>query len=227
MRIKILSTTLCSLILAASTSVFAQVEQVTSVTVTNQDALIATISQYQETGESEMQSVTLLTHMMDGTDPSTHTIVALYDNLEDLESTLDGRTSSAAWGTLLRSFPTSATANSSLLAIQRRSFGDDSWSEGDYLSAVLLQGSDPAFLAAIDDWESTSEVDNPGMIRVMRLRGATGASHAVLISSSSYEDLINFQEEVEYSDAFATLQAAQAATPITTLYYRVTKIWNP
>lgn len=228
MKNRILSTTLCSVILFAGTCAFAQVEQVTDITVTDQDALIATISQYHQSGESEMQSVTLLSHMMDGTDPSTHTIVALYDNLEDLESTMDGRVDSASWSSLMRSFPSSATANSSLLAIQRRSFGDDAWSEGDYLSAVLLQArSDSTFMAVIDEWERTNRVEIPGMMRVMRLRGATGATHVVLLTSPSFEELINFQEEVEQSNAFAAMQRAEAAVPVTTIYYKVVNIWNP
>lgn len=226
MKKALLSTTLSSVILFTGAAAQAQVEQVVSITSSNQPALIATIEQYQQSGESEAQSVSLMVHMHDGADPSTHTVVSLYDDLEDLENTLDGRVGSAAWANLGRSFRSSASVTSNMLAIQRRNWGDEFWGEGDYLVAVLVRAtSDVAFLAAMDELMSANRVDIPGMIRVMRLRGGPG-SHAVLMSASSYEDLVTFQEGIEASAPFATMQQAAAAAPLGATYYKVVKLWD-
>lgn len=225
MKNAILNTALVSLFLFASSSTFAQVEQVTSIISHDQQALIATIEQYRQSDESKARSTTLAAHMHDGADPSTHTVVNLYDDLGDLEDTLDSRVGSAAWANLIRSFTSSASVTSSALAIQRRNWGDEFWSEGDYLVAVLVAGANGPFLAAMDELMSTSRVEIPGMIRVMRLRGAP-ASHAVLMSASSYEDLINFQEEMESSAAFANMQSTGAATHVASTYYRIVKLWE-
>ena len=210
-----------------SSSAYAQVEQVTELTVTDSRAMVATIDQYVASGEVEAQSVNLLAHIHDGVNPSTHTVVAIYDDLETMESGMEERLASAAWATLLRSTASISTANSTALAIQLRTWGDNAWDESGYLAAVLVNAADNAsWLAAMDAWNRTNNVENPGMIRIVKLRGAP-ANHAVLIASSSYADLINFMESVEASDEFATLRGAAEAQVVGTTYYRVVKVWNP
>jgi hypothetical protein len=208
-------------------SVCAQVEQVTDLTVTDPRGMVATIDQYVASGEVDAQSVTLLAHIHDGVDPSTHTVVAIYDDLEAMEGDMEERQVSANWGTLLRSTASISTANSTALAIQLRTWGDNAWDESGYLAAVLVNVADNAsWLAAMDAWNRTNNIENPGMVRIVKLRGAP-ANHAVLIASSSYADLINFMEAVEASDEFATLRGAAEAQVIGTTYYRVVKVWHP
>ena len=208
-------------------SAYAEVEQVTALTVTDARAMIATIDQYQASIENNAQSVSLLAHIHDGVDPSTHTVVAIYDDLEAMESAMEGRIGSAAWATLLRSTASISTANSSALAIQKRTWGDNAWEEGGYLAAVLVNAANSAsWLAAMDAWNRSNKVENPGMVRIVKLRGAP-ANHAVLIAGSDYADVINFMESVEASDEFATLQGAAQAQVIASTYYRVVKVWNP
>ena len=208
-------------------SAYAQVEQVTDLTVTDPQAMIATIDQYIASGEVDAQSVNLLAHIHDGVDPSTHTVVAIYDDLEAMESDMEERPVSAAWATLLRSTASISTPNSTALAIQLRTWGDNAWEESGYLAAVLVNAVDNAsWLAAMDAWNRTSKIENPGMVRIVKLRGAP-ANHAVLISSSSYAELINFMEAVEASDEFATLQGAAEAQVVGATYYRVAKVWHP
>ena len=210
-----------------SSSAYAQVEQVTELTVTDSRAMVATIDQYVASGEVEAQSVNLLAHIHDGVNPSTHTVVAIYDDLETMESDMEERLASAAWATLLRSTASISTANSTALAIQLRTWGDNAWDESGYLAAVLVNAADNAsWLAAMDAWNRTNNVENPGMVRIVKLRGAP-TNHAVLIASSSYADLINFMEGVEASDEFATLRGAAEAQVVGTTYYRVVKVWNP
>ncbi len=210
-----------------SSSAYAQVEQVTELTVTDSRAMVATIDQYVASGEVDAQSVNLLAHIHDGVNPSTHTVVAIYDDLETMESDMEERLASAAWATLLRSTASISTANSTALAIQLRTWGDNAWDESGYLAAVLVNAADNAsWLAAMDAWNRTNNVENPGMVRIVKLRGAP-ANHAVLIASSSYADLINFMESVEASDEFATLRGAAEAQVVGTTYYRVVKVWNP
>ena len=125
MKKNLLGTFLILLLSFGSISVFAQVEQVTGLTVSDPAAMVATIDQYIASGETKAQSVTFLTHLHDGVDPTTHTIVAIYDKLETLESAMEARANSAAWATLLRSTASISKANSSLLAIQRRTLGQE------------------------------------------------------------------------------------------------------
>jgi hypothetical protein len=227
MNKKYMGTFLISLLAYCNLPAYAEVEQVTALTVSNPGAMIATIDQYQSSVENNAQSVSLLAHVHDGVDPSTHTVVAIYDDLESMESALEGRIGSAAWATLLRSTASISKANSSALAIQKRTWGDNSWEEGGYLAAVLVNAANSAsWLAAMDAWNSANKVDNPGMVRIVKLRGAP-ANHAVLIAGSDYVDVINFMEGVEASDEFAALQGAAEANVVGTTYYRVVKVWNP
>jgi len=210
-----------------SITAYAQVEQVTDLTVTDPQAMVATIDQYIASGEVDAQSVNLLAHIHDGVDPSTHTVVAIYDGLETMESDMEERLASSAWATLLRSTASISKANSTALAIQLRTWGDNAWSEGGYLAAVLVNAADNAsWLAAQDEWNRTNKIENPGMVRIVKLRGAPG-NHAVLIASSSYADLINFMEDVEASDEFATMRGAAEGQVVGVTYYRVVKVWHP
>jgi hypothetical protein len=227
MNKKNLGTFLALLTTFGSMSAYAQVEQVTALTVTNAGAMIATIDQYQASIENNAQSVSLLAHIHDGVDPSTHTVVVIYDDLEAMEGAMEERIGSAAWATLLRSTASISTANSSALAIQKRTWGDNAWEEGGYLAAVLVNAANSAsWLEAMDAWYRSNKVENPGMIRIVKMRGAP-ANHAVLIAGSDYADVINFMESVEASDEFATLQGAAQAQVVGSTYYRVVKVWNP
>jgi len=227
MNRKYLKTFLIPLLAFSSLSAFAQVEQVTALTVTNPGGFIATIDQYQASIENNAQSVTLLAHVHDGVDPSTHTIVAIYDDLDALESAMEGRMGSAAWATLIRSLASISTANSTALAMQKRTWGDNAWEEGGYLAAVMVNVTNSAsWLGAMDAWNRSNKVNNPGMVRIVKLRGAP-ANHAVLIAGSDYADVINFMENVEASKEFADLQGAAEAQVVGSTYYRVVKVWNP
>jgi len=224
---KLMGTFLVSLLTFCGISAHAQVEQVTALTVTDPAGLIATIDQYQASIDNNAQSVNLLVHIHDGVDSSTHTVVAIYDDLEAMESALEGRIGSAAWATLLRSLSGISTPNSTALAMQKRTWGDDSWEEGGYLAAVMVNAVNSAsWLAAMDAWNRSNKVRNPGMVRIVKLRGAP-ANHAVLIAGSGYADVINFMEGVEASDEFKTLQGAAESQIVGSTYYRVVKVWKP
>ena len=227
MKTTLLGTLLVLLASFGSISAHAQVEQVTELTVTNPGAMVATLDQYLASGGMSADSVTLLAHVHDGVNPATHTVVAIYDDLETLETAMEARPTSAAWATLLRSTASISQANSTALAIQKRTWGDDLWEAGGYLAAVMVNTADSAsWLAAMDEWNSDNKVRNPGMIRIVKLRGAP-ANHAVLVGASDYADLINFMEGVEASAEFATLRGAAEAQVIGTTYYRAVKVWNP
>ena len=206
----------------------AQVERVVGLTVSNPAGMIATIENYLAADEGDAQSVTLLQHLHDGMDPSTHTIVTIYDDLESMEDTMDVQANSAEWAATLRSTAAVAKVNGVSLALQRRTWGPDLWSEGDYLAAVLVDVQNGGeWLAAMDEWSNSSKVRRPGLVRVVRLRGGTPANHAVLIAASSYADLINYMEDVEVSAEFATLVGATTARIAGTTIYQVSKIWHP
>jgi len=118
-------------------------------------------------------------------------------------------------------------ANSTALAIRKRTWGDDLWEAGGYLAAVMVNVADSkSWLGAMDEWNRTNKMRNPGMIRIVKLRGAP-ANHAVLVGASDYADLINFLEGVEASAEFATLRGAAEAQVVGTTYYRAVKVWNP
>jgi hypothetical protein len=208
-------------------SASAQVEQVTSMTVSNPAAFMANIEFYLTSGEAQANSVTALRHLHDGVDPSTHTVVAIFDDLEDLESSMNRRAKSAAWAAVRRAGASISKVNSSALAIQRQTWGKNSWDEGDYLAAVLVNASDQAtWIAAVDEMMGSTKVKNPGMLRIVRLRGGP-SSHAVLLVASSYAELVTFMEQTEMSDEFATMQSASETRVVGTTIYKVAKVWNP
>ena len=208
-------------------SAAAQVEQVTSLTVNNPAGLIATLDDFIAVGEAQASSVTVLQHMIDGTDPSTHTIVAIFDDMEELESSMNRRATSKAWAAAQRSLSGQGTVNSSVLAIQRRTWGDDHWQEGNYLAAVMVMVSEaPKWMEAMEELNASREIRNPGMVRVVRLRGAP-ATHAVLIAAPTYAGLINFMEGTEMSDPFRKMREATESRTVGMQIYRVAKVWTP
>lgn len=120
-----------------------------------------------------------------------------------------------------------ATVNSSLLAIQRKTWGNDGWQEGDYLAAVLVSAGDgAAWIDAVDEMNRTTDVENPGMVRIVRLRGGP-AGYAALIVSPTYAGLIGYMESLEASDEFATMRASTETTVVGSTFYQVAKVWNP
>jgi len=218
---------LLAILIFSSSSAFAQVEQVTTMKVSNQAAMIANIDYYLASGEAQAQSVTVLRHLHDGVDPSTHTVVAIFDDLEALESSMDRRANSAAWAAVGRAGASISKITSSTLAIQRQTWGKSSWEAGDYLAAVLLNTSDQvAWIAAVDKMMGSIEFKNPEMFRIVRLRGGP-STHAVLIVASSYAELITFMEQLEMSDEFATMRGAAENKVVGTTIYQVAKVWNP
>jgi len=227
MKKKIWGFSLISILAMGSGSAFSQVEQVTGMTLTDPAAMIASLDQFLTAGEAKAQSITLLRHLHDGIDPSTHTVVAIFDDLETLEASMDSRATSAAWATFARSGAGYSTVHSSALAIQRQTWGNNSWNEGDYLAAVLINSQDgAAWIASVDEMMGSLKAKNPGMLRIVRLRGAP-ATHAVLIVSSSYAGLINYMEQVEASDDFDTMRAKVPNKVVGTTIYKVAKVWNP
>lgn len=218
---------LLSSLVCFTSGAYAQVEQVTSMTVSNPAAMVANIEHYLASGEAEAQSVTLLRHMHDGADPSTHTVVAIFDDLKTLEGSMNRRAQSAAWAAARRGAAAVTKANSSLLAIQRKTWGNDSWQEGDYLAAVLVNSRNgAAWIDATDEMNRTTDVENPGMMRIVRLRGGP-AGYAVLIVSPTYAGLIEYMESLEVSDEFATMRDKSETSVVGSVFYQVAKVWNP
>lgn len=218
---------LISFLVLGNGSAFAQVEQVTSMTVSNPAAMVANIDYFVATGEGMAQSVTMLRHLHDGTDPSTHTIVAIFDDLDVLEKSMNQRANSAAWATLGRAGASVSKINSSTLAIQRQTWGKDSWEAGNYLAAVMVNAPDEAtWISAVDTMMGSIKFKNPGMLRIVRLRGGP-ATNAVLLVASSYAELITFMERIETSDEFATMRGASNTKVVGTTIYKVAKVWNP
>ena len=227
MKKKFWGFSLVSVLALGSGSAFSQVEQVTTMTLTNPAALVASVDHFLTSGEAKAQSITLLRHMHDGGNPGTHTVVAIFDDLETLEASMDSRATSAAWASFARSGASYSTVHSSALAVQRQTWGDNAWNEGDYLAAVLINSPDgAAWIAAVDDMMGSIKVKNPGMFRIVRLRGAP-TTHAVLIASSSYAELINFMDQLEASDDFDKMRAKVPNKVVGTTIYKVAKIWNP
>ena len=218
---------LLSFLAFSSGSAFAQVEQVTSMTVSNPAAMVANIDYFVATGEGLAKSVTLLRHLHDGTDPSTHTVVAIFDDLDVLETSMNQRATSAAWAIFARAGASVSKVNSSSLAIQRQTWGKDSWEAGNYLAAVLVNATDEAtWIAAVDTMMGSIKFKNPGMLRIVRLRGGP-STNAVLLVASSYAELITFMERIESSDEFATMRGASNTNVVGTTIYKVAKVWNP
>jgi hypothetical protein len=224
---KYLGALIVALLAIASGTAAAQVERVTQITVSDPAGMIATIDQYVASGEGRAQSVTLLAHIHDGESDSTHTIVAIYENLEALESTMNEQASSAVWAATQRAAASVSKANSTALAIQRKTWGQDAWKEGDYLAAVMVNAADATrWYESMDEMMRTSKVKNPGMVRIVRLRGGP-ASHAVLLVAPTYAGLINYMENTEASDEFAKMRGSSESSTVGMTIYRVAKVWNP
>lgn len=172
-------------------------------------------------------SVTLLRHLHDGVDAITHTVVAIFDDLEVLESSMDMRAKSAACAAVGRAGASISKVNDSALAIQRQTWGRKSRDAGDYLAAVLLNASDQAtWISAVDKMMGSIKFKNPGMLRIVRLRGGP-STHSVLLVAPSYAELITFMERIEASNEFATMRSASDSSVVGTTIYQVANVWNP
>ena len=204
----------------------AEVEQVISSTVSNPAVYADLIDGYNATGEMASQSTSLLQHVVDGTDTSTHTVVVIYDDMKALEKTMAVQATSKKWASFQKSLSSVRTINDNVLAVQRKTWGKDGWSEGEYLAAVGISAPDQStWVDALDEMQGKIEVKMPGMVRVVRLRGAP-TSHAVLITAPTYSGLIEYLEAVELSPLFMKYRKARNSRAMGTTIYRVAKVWK-
>jgi|GEM_PF-1960987 len=221
------NTALIGFVLLTAPIVHAEVERVLSATISNPAAFAASFGSYVTSGESEALSVTLLQHVIDGANPATHTVVAMYEDMDALGRTLNKQASSPRFAQFGLALSSLISNTSESLAIHRKTWGKTAWEEGDYLAAVLVSSPDEGgWLAGISTMESKSNIKRPGMLRIVRLRGQAGVTHAVLISSPSYAALVEYMEAVEASKEFAKMGEGSSSRTVTVVIYKVANVWK-
>ncbi len=226
MKISLSKVFIVLILLSTSRMASAQFELITDVIVSDQSSMISVLGEYVMSGESKAKSTTLLRRLHDGDNPSTHTIVSVFESLEDMEASIESRAKSKQWFKFVKAAHDFSKTNGSYLSIQRLAWGDSLWQQDGYVVSMTLNaGNDKDYLAAMDDWKAANNVKNKGMIRIQKLRG-NAATHAVIIAAPSYVDLINTLENIEASEAFAKMKAVTNTTLVGTEFFSVLKLWK-
>lgn len=203
------------------------VENVIGLEVTNPGAFVSSMDRLFESGAMNDYTVSLWENSFDGSNPSTHTIVARFDDYESHDSLTAQRLQHPGWaqfGLAVRGLSTIVTSG---FLIERLADGrvEENHRAG---AAFVASVSDPAAYA-----EALSRLidstDNPGSVRLMESRfGGQGATHAVVISAENMASLNEYLDELLTSDTYRDFAAdvASIRTLRTVNGYRLIKRWS-
>ncbi len=203
------------------------VENVIGLDVANPGVFVSSMDQLFESGAMDGYSISLWENAFDGSNPSTHTIVARFDDYEAHDSLTAQRVRHPGWarfGLAVRDLSTVVTSG---FLIERLA---DGRVEADHRAgaAFVASVSDPtAYAAALS--RLIDSTDNPGSVRLMESRfGGQGATHAVVISADSMAELNEYLDELLTSDTYREFAAdvASIRTLRTVNGYRLVKRWS-
>ena len=227
MKIKYLVLTVVTFALFSSSAAFAQVERVFGLTISDPARFIEVIDEYRSSGTESDYKLTLLQQVVDGGDPSTHTLVSLHKDAAALEKTMDAHVGSKDFQDYIRARSRVSKGTSNVLAVHRQNFGRNDWREGDFVTVVNINVRDVSkFLAAHEALHKKTKIKMPGMKRVVSLISA-GSSHAVLLSAPSLAELFDYSDKFSTSAEFAEYRQNNGGTQATgTMLLRVVKVWN-
>ena len=221
-----------NLLLLINFTASAQVEYVTSMTVSDEAALIRGADAWLTSRDAkDGQTTTLLANMINGSAENTHIYVLDFPDYAALEKHFDRTATSADFARYLTIENAVSSGASESLYLHATDNGK-SWKEGDYLYVININvtaGQGPAYIAAVKDLiNSNMGKKAPGLLRLVASRAGGDTSHAILISAPSFVSLN------KYLDSFAGEPATDAfiskvkdiSTVAGTSIYRVVKMWK-
>ncbi|MEM7502385.1 MAG: hypothetical protein AAF417_10095 [Pseudomonadota bacterium] len=203
------------------------VENVIGLEVTNPGGFVGALDGLFESGAMSGYSVSLWENAFDGSNPSTHTIVARFDDYDAHDSLTAQRLQHPGWarfGLAVRDMSTIVTSGFLIERLADGRVEDDHRAGAAFIASV----SDPAAYAAALS-RLIDSTDNPGSVRLMESRfGGQGATHAVVISADSMAALNEYLDELLTSDTYREFASDVAGlrTLRTVNGYRLIKRWS-
>lgn len=203
------------------------VENVIGLEVTNPGAFVLSMDRLFASGAMSDYSISLWENSFDGSNPSTHTIVARFDDYESHDSLTAQRLQHPGWaqfGLAVRDLSTVVTSGFLIERLADGQVEDDHRAGAAFIASV----SDPAAYADALS-RLIDSTDNPGSVRLMESRfGGQGATHVVVISAESMAALNDYLDDLLTSDTYREFAAdvASIRTLRTVNGYRLIKRWS-
>lgn len=174
-----------------------------SLDVEHAEALVGALDNMMDSDDLAGGKVSLWAAVFDGTSPTTHVVVAEYDDYAEYESRTARRLGSGDWARFLVAADDAATVTNTAMHIQRVAAGGG-WRNHDFAAVFVMTVRDPAaYVAAFR--ELIGAMDNPGSARLMEIRaGGMGATHLAIITGDSMGSVNGYLDELLGSDAYRT-----------------------
>lgn len=190
-----------SLVLLAGMALAEPLQTVVSLDVEHPAAFVSALDTMLESDDLAGNKVSLWASVFDGTSPTTHVVVAEYDDYESYERRTARRLDSGDWARFLLAIDDASEVTNSALHIQRIADGSG-WRNHDFAAVFIMTVKDPAaYAAAFTDL--IDAMDNPGSVRLMEIRaGGMGATHLAIITGDGMAAVNNYLDRLLASDAY-------------------------
>jgi hypothetical protein len=209
----------------------AQVEQVVSFVVTDDEILVESLDAWFATKDSNYgQTATLVSVVANGSDPSTHYLVLNYPNFAGYQAAIDGVEKSINFAKLERYVSKIATTNGESIYTQNLDNGK-SEKNGDfmYVASVNLTGSDSEYVAAVKElMSSVIGKKAPGRYKMVENRAGGDSDYLVIFSAPSFAALNDYLDSHSGNKDWEIFlsKVSKISTHTGSSFLRVVKVWK-
>lgn len=192
--------------LISSTTLQAQVATYAAFAVESEAGLVAAIDKWFQSEDARGHSVSLFRAEFDGSTPSSHVLVATFDDYRAYETVTGRRSGSTAWRDLISAVEPilSFLGSGMLISLQQAGEGYD---DHDYHVVFSLQVRDVAkYRKAFDKLgESETIKKSPGAVRLWETRAAGGESvtHVAVMTAPGFVEMHEYLDTFLASDDYA------------------------
>ena len=210
----------------------AQVEQVISFVITDEETLVESLDAWFSCDDSDYgQTAGLVSVVINGSDPSTHYLVLNYPDYASFQAANEGVGKSDEFAKLERRVSGIATSSGETMYLHVTNNGK-SGKAGDYLYVVSvdISGKDSEYIAAFNElMNSAIGKKAPGEFKMVATRAGGDSDYLVIISAPSFAALNEYLDS--YTDDNKDWQnflskVEGISVPTSSNFLRTVKIWE-
>ena len=210
----------------------AQVEQVISYTVTDEDLLVESLDAWFASDDSDYgQTSALVTVVANGSDPSTHHLVINYPDFAAYQAAIEGVGKSDEFAKLERRISGIMTSTGESVYVHATDNGEP-WKAGyyQYIVPVDVSGKGSVYIAAFNGLMN-SEIGKkaPGEFKLVENRAGGDSDYLVILSAPSLAALNKYldsytDDNKDWQDFLSKVEGISAA--MGTNFLRIVKVWK-
>jgi hypothetical protein len=210
--------------------------QVTSVSVMPQNAakVVGAFDAYfaSSAGTQFKGRMILLRHVVDGTDPSTHSLVSLYHSVAELETFQNAVANDPALSTLMDTIVPVATLQSQVRTVAIRSWGDIQDSDTVWNAHYFNVTDAAGFNAALDTWLASKQgkkFPGQGHLAAINVGGLGAPTHVINVGYASQAEMESYNDSTAGSPDWAAFVQALGgiSTHVGADLTQQVKAWGP